>query len=381
MKALSADARALFTTGLGMRSHKMVTYCELWRGGHREAVPVVTGGSVDVDRTAAIRRRCSVDLAMDAGLVPRTPADLLYPGFSEVLLWRGIDWQDGRPGIPGSIAPPGVELWALGVFVIMETVIGESGFQITGYDRAKRVSRNAWTSPYSIAAGASILTTWQAVIANRWAPAEFNIEQSTDDTLRAMVLGDKPQNDPWDDAQKIGQQLGCESYVDTGGAFTIRTRQPADSLPTSATYTTGTGTLLQGGERRLDAEKGYNVVQVEGNSPGNAPLRATISDTNPASPVYIDGDYGRVPLIIGNSNADSQAAIDRQAQALFTERDGALESTTIEIIANPAHEHSDVISLDWPALGISDRYQFDSFTVPLGAGDTMKANVHRVPSG
>jgi hypothetical protein len=385
MRGMSPDAAALYATG-AMASHEIATRVEIWAGDVLVAVPIVTGGSVTVDGDASIRRRCSVTIIDPAGdLIPRTPGDVLYPGATELRVWRGIRWPDGRAGISGGSGSdePGVELFPLGTFLLIETVVSDAGAGVTltlnGFDNSKRVERNAWESPYYVADGSSGIDTWTAILTDRYPAALTDVRLGVDVTLAKRTLGDKPQANPWEDLVTLAQALGCRTFVNVEGFFVLAPILDPATLPIVANYVVGNGTRLIGVERRLDAEKGFNRVIVETSPTGGAvSLRGIASDTNPDSATYIDGPYGPVPLFIGNSAAASQAQVDAEAAAVLARKQAASDAVTLDIFANPCHEVGDIITVEAPSVNIDAVFQLDSFSVPLDSGASMKASVRRV---
>ena len=389
MRGTSFDADELLASGR-IRSHRMVSYVEIRLAGEVQAIPTVLGGSVTVDTGSAIRRRATLELFPDDVLIPDAEDALLYPGRAHLHVWRGIDWQDSRPGTAYGAATvePGWELWPLGVFLHTETSIVNRGdgprLQVAGGDLSSRVKRAAWLAPYVIASGTSIADAWAALILDRWPDAEVRVEIGTDDTTSTQIVyGDKPKGDPWADARKLAGLLGAESYVDAEGVFVLAAVPDPESVPVSAVYEASTDpdepSPLLGVERRLDADKGFSAVAYDSNRHGGTPLRGVAYDEDPASATYVDGDYGLVPLF-ASSSASSQTRIDAQAAARLGRNRAATDQLSIEIVPNPAHEERDVVQVRDDAVRVDGTYMLDGFTVPLGEGESMKASVRRVTS-
>lgn len=386
MRGTSFDADELLASGR-IASHRIATYAEIRLAGGVQAVPTVLGGSVTVDVGSAIRRRCTLDLFPDDALIPDREDDLLYPGRCHIHVWRGIDWNDNRPGTAWGAAnvQPGWELWPLGTFLHTETAITNSGdgprLTISGGDLSMRVKRAAWTTPYVIAAGTSIADAWTALILDRWPDAEVRVEVGTDDTTSTqLVYGDKPKGDPWADARKLASLLGAESYVDAEGTFILGLVPEPGSVPVSATYaasTDGSPTALLNVDRRLDADKGFSAVVMDSNRSGGTPLRGVAYDTDPDSATYVDGDYGLVPLFV-SSSASTQTRIDSQAAGRLLRNRAATDAISVEVVPNPAAEERDVWQVTDPSVRVDGLYSLDGFTVPLDSQGSMKATVRKV---
>lgn len=385
---MSADAQALLATG-DVHSHRMATRLEVRLGGLGRAVPTITGGTVTVDVDASTRRRCSLNVIATDELIPARETDLLYPGRAHLHLWRGIDWQDDRPGIAfgAEHVDPGLELWPLGVFLLLRTEVTNDGngvaLKLDGYDLSKRVERNAWTAPYVIAAGSSVIASWQALITDRYPGAAVDVRSVNDTTTAQLVYGDRPQANPWEDARKLGALAAAESFVDELGTFVLAgLTSPAGVPPVAQAIAADPvvpgSSRLAGVSRVLDAEKGYSEAIVDADRAGDAPLRGIARDTDPGSATYIDGDYGPVPVFIGGSSASDQATIDTQAAGVLQLRSAASDTLSVDLVPNPAHQERDVIHVQDPPTKVDAVCTLDSFSVPLDERTTMKATVRRV---
>src|SRR5690349_16631455 len=129
------------------RSHRVITKAEVLRQGQAIQTLWINSGQVDIDATAAIRRKCKVTLADELGtLTPASAADLLTPFGNELKLYRGIRFADGSE-----------EYVPQGVFGMTTVDIEDDGpgvvINVEGYDRSKKVQRARFTGPVVIAAG------------------------------------------------------------------------------------------------------------------------------------------------------------------------------------------------------------------------------------
>lgn len=89
-------------------SHSPITRVTLYRTDGMVEELAHTGGSVQVDRSSAARRTCTVTLA-DPGIIPRSDRDRLAVYGARLRISRGIAYGDGSS-----------ELVPLGVFRVDE---------------------------------------------------------------------------------------------------------------------------------------------------------------------------------------------------------------------------------------------------------------------
>lgn len=320
----------------------------------------LTAGSVDVDLSAEVRRRCSVSLIDDTGLLsPLSPGDDLSPYGNEIALHRGFVIG----GVP-EVAP-------LGVFRISVAEIVDQGFHtiaLTGYDRARSVQRARLETPYTIAAGTNYATAIQDLIDSRLPNLTYNFTTTTS-TTPLIVLPE--ESDPWSEAMKMAASIGMVLYFDAAGVCTLTGEPDASNAEPVLTYEEGTNATVISYTDSFNDDTAYNGMIVMGEPPDLAPVRAEAWDADPDSPTYYLGPYGRVPQFLRSQFVTTQAQADDAARAGVLRQSGATERLTITTTVNPAHEAGDVTQVQRAGLEIDAPYVVESFNVPLEVTGSM----------
>jgi len=348
-------------------SHRIATRAELWSGIGGTKFPValnVISGSVSIDRTAQVRRQCSVSLIDPTGrLVPQAAGDQLAPYGNELILYRGVTYGNGSTELP-----------PLGVFRIAKSTVADDGtgpvITIQGYDRSRTVSRAGFQDVYAIAAGTNVATAIQTLLSSVVSGLTFNMVTTTVTTPAITYTED---DDPWARAQDLAASIGCELFFDVNGIVTMRP-QPIPTKQSSVDTFAEGGKLLEI-QNEFDDDKGYNGViltsQVSGVTTGA--IRSVQWDVNSNSPTYYLGPYGRVPQHVNTQLATTQAQADTMAQGILQSSVGVLQTVSIAGLVNPALDASDVIQVTRSALGVNTYYVLESFSVPMDAATSMSA--------
>lgn len=400
-----SDAFKTAVTGSHRSTARVVVY---QRGTNTPAFELeVLDGTVEVDASAAVRRRCELTAA-GFDLVPedqellqnslerygadddqygltgavygaraRTIASgLLAPYGTEFSVYRGVHLPNGV-----------VEEVPLGRFVLTDVDVDDSAsgvvVTLTGVDRSQRVADARWTGLYQIPAGTNVATAIQNVISNRVAGFTYTFT-STTRTTRAVVLGEDPSSDPWRDAVSLAASIGCDVFFDGAGVCVLAPIvNTADTEPVW-TITAGDGGTLLGLRRRLSRQPTYNGAIVSGEATdGTPPVRAESWDENPASPTYRYGTFGERPLFYVSRMVSTSAQAQDAANALLERVLGLDESLEATIVPMPALDAGDVIQIVRTESRVTGRYIVDRLTVPLRPDQPMTVAVRRsrTPNG
>lgn len=349
-----------------LKSHTIVTRAEiLYEGSVVRVLDEVIGGTVNVEATAAVRRRCSVRIVDSTGdLVPTGTADDLYPNGSEIRLYRGVRLSTGDELVP------------LGTFRIGRTkVIDTPGglvIDVNGYDRARSVQRNRFIDPYSIASGANIGTAIQALITDRLPGTTYNFPTISASTTAAFTFLEG--EDPWRKATEMAESVGASLFFDPLGICTLR--PSSNTADVVASFTEGETATFLDVERDLDDEKTYNAVVATGEAPtSTAPVRAVAYDANPTSPTYYLGPYGLVPFFYSSPFIGTTTQAQDAANARLQKVIGATEAVRISIIPNPALDADDVVQIVRARSGVGGTgnpfFVVDDLAIPLEADRPM----------
>jgi hypothetical protein len=171
--------------------------------------------------------------------------------------------------------------------------------------------------------------------------------------------------DPWEKAQMMAAQIGCELFFDQEGICVLQNL--SNTNPVSMYYVEGPDNILLYANKRYQDENTYNHVVFTGEAASGAtvPYRGEAMDLNLTSPTYIYGDYGQVtyfetsPLITSNAQAEDAARL-KLGKVL-----GLTELMEIQAICNPAHDVGDVIKVTRAKSKIDADYIIDKLSIPL----------------
>ena len=347
-------------------THQVVVKAELWTAGAVELLDpdmAVISGTVTVDATADIRRTATLQIADDAGLFPQIGAagiSGLEPYGNEVKLYRGIEYGDGSQ-----------ELCPLGIFPIQSTQITESAgartVSLALTDRSRLISDARFVSTYYIPTGTSFLTAAAALV-DYCLPysvaVDKDIEATTPTTTGTPIIFHE-QDDPWKAVQTLSAAVGCEAYFGQDGRLKIREVPDPSVAPVLFTYLDDELSILLGVDRTLT--RSYNAVLLTSSAPNVAPIRSLQYDSNPSSPSYFYGPYGKVPLFFATPLVTSQSQADAAAKSRLNHILGLAEAVTLAAIPHPAHTVNDVVHATRLADGLDSDLVIRQVTIPLDA--------------
>jgi hypothetical protein len=349
------------------KSHEPFEYVDIITNSNQTLRLHITSGTITVDRSAQFRRSARVIcFDPDGTLIPADAKAALTPFGTEMRPYRGIRYDDGT-----------YEVHPLGVFALSGVEITEANsgtrvtINLTAYDRSRTISRQKFTSTYSIPAGTLITTAFQQLVYRTFPDAVFDIptHQQTTPYVLTYAVGD----DPWQACLDLAQSVGCEAYFAPDGTAVLA--PPADINALGSPdwdYIEGQGCTMTDIDAIYTDDPGFNGVIVIGASPatGAAPVQGTVWDTDPRSATYYLGPYGQVPKVVNDSNITDQASAQSSAASLLNAQLGFTTQTNITCWVNPVLDVDDVIRVEREAVKATGLYVMDSTTIPLGSSTT-----------
>jgi hypothetical protein len=314
-----------------------------------------TGGSVTVDRSQAIRRTCTVTVA-DPSLIPRTPADQLATYGARLRISRGVEYGN----------PNDTELVPLGVFRLdsVDGDVTEGPVTLQGKGLEAVVADDKFTEPYK--ATGTVAGAVTALI-QRSLPTADVISLIVDQPIGSRVFD--VEADPWAGAQEVAAAAGAEVYANADGVFIIATLPDLlTTTPVWAVEATEGGVYISG-NRAMSSDGVYNGVLARGeNTSENVPPISYLAvDTDPTSPTYWSGPYGRRPMFYSSSTLTTTNACAQAANLKLAAARAPNASGDISALPNPALEPGDVIRVTHDD-GSRELHQVASFSVPLDLG-------------
>lgn len=335
-------------------SHTVATQVQLFLTDGRVVDLAHTGGSVSVDRSQAIRRTCTVTVA-DPSLIPRTAADQLATYGAQLRISRGVEFGDGSS-----------ELVPLGLFRLdsVDGDVSEGPVTLQGKDRSAIIADDKFTAPYT--ATGTVVGAITALI-QRSIPAADIISQITDTPIGSRAFD--VEADPWAGAQEIAAAAGAEVYANADGSFVIAALPDLlTATPVWAVEATDGGVYISG-NRAMSSDGVYNGVLARGeNTADNVPpVSSLATDSDPNSPTYWGGPFGRRPLFYTSSTLTTTNACAAAANLKLAAAKAPNASGDISSLPNPALEPGDVLRV-MHEDGSRELHQVSSFSVPLDEG-------------
>lgn len=335
-------------------SHAPVTQVQLFLTDGRVVNIEHTGGSVQVDRSQAIRRTCTVTGA-DVSLIPRTPADELATYGARLRIARGVTYADGTD-----------ELVPLGVFRLDDAGgdVSQGPITLQGKDLGVFIQDDKFTAPYRVTG-----TVFSAIaeLIHRSLPTADVISTVTDTPIGTRIFD--TEADPWAGVQEIAAAAGAECYPNADGVFVIATLPnllTAD--PVWAVEATEGGVYLSG-TRAMSAGSVNNGVLARGeNTTDNvAPVSYLATDNDVNSPTYWGGPFGRRPKFYSSSTLITTAGCQAAATLILAKAKAPNASGDFSSLPNPALEPGDVLRVRHEDNS-RELHQVAAFTVPLDLG-------------
>lgn len=328
----------------------------------------VTGGSVSMDARRSITRTAQLELVATSMLTVAQIYALVMTPNIEITIKRGLKLADGS-----------IEYVSLGVFSTDSATVNRATGGVVswnGSDRSKKISRARFTDPYKIAAGTTLATAVGNLLTSRWSQVTTNFSNINDTITAQIVFEAGEASDPWDQARSLCADYGYDLNFD--GLGTARMVAVQDPASVSAAFDFGAAStnLVMGGETSGDFDGTYNGVIATGEGTSVAsPIRAEAWDTDPASPTYYLGGYGKVPLFYSSPLLTTTAIATAAAKLLLAKLKGRQEGLSWPSVVNPALEPLDVVQLT--LKGTVYKVAIDQITIPLKASEAMTATARQ----
>lgn len=350
-----------------VKSHTVYSYVDVVSASGQTVRLTATGGSVQIDRTADVRRRCSIDcIDPDGTLTPKQAAAILTPYGTEIRPYRGVKYTSGVLAGSYEVVPLGV--FRLSQATIRDQVGGSPSISLDAYDLSRTVSRHKFEDVYTVATGTNLVTAVQDIIKLSLPDTDFDTTATTMTATTPIVLD--AGSDPWKAAQTIAASAAMEVFFTADGKCKVAPPVDIDHLPAPQwRYVEGDHCTLLDLEVVFSDDPGYNGVIVVGESADSTvpAVRSVMWDTEPSSPTYYLGPYGKVPLFVTDSNVTTQEQADAAAAAALNQVLGFSSQLSITAMVNPALDANDVIEVVRERSGVDGKYALDGLTIPLVA--------------
>ena len=359
------NASELFDSVIGT-AHTTCAKIEIWSGSEIQASSEdstaisLVDGNVQVQRDADVRRTCSWAVSLVDKATYKAYFDPLL-GF-EYRLFRCICYPDGTK-----------EYVPLGLFKIdTATTVAQGSrlyFNATGFDRARLIAQNPWTTPFSVANATNQITAITNVIANRAAGFTYDVNTGTTTTTTPSLF--YSQNDaPWDVVKFLSQGIGFETYFDQVGALcSFPVIDPLTGAIALDLTAGPNGVRIGNLSRSINMQETYNGVVCRGSAPWLLyPVTGEAWDDDPVSPTWRGGAFGSKPKFIDSATVTSQAQAQAAAQAELYKVLGKTETIDFTVLPDPRLDVGDIVRIYDTVLDIFGLYVIDTLNIPLLAG-------------
>lgn len=339
-------------------SHVPYTAVELHRADGIVQTLGHTDGSVTADRGQSVRRTCTVTVP-DTSLIPLHPSDQLAIYGARLRILRGIAYPDGT-----------TEAVPLGFFRI-DSVGGDPDIgpvTITGSGLEAVLADDPFITPYTTRGGTSAITAITGLIRDS-IPGAVVSARVADATLGTTTWD--VQGDRWQAIADCATALGAEVYADADGQFVITQLPDIATAPIAWTVDEGTRGVLISATRSYSRDGMYNVVVASGENTEDdaSAVSATVSDTDPTSPTYVGGPFGRRARFYSSSLLVTTSAATAAATKILADAVKPVATVSLEALPNPLLEPGDVLRVTY-ASGERELHQVQSLTLDLGTGST-----------
>jgi hypothetical protein len=343
------------------RSHTTLSWIDVISPDQELIRLPAVDGQVDVDRSAAVRRKLSCQCIDPLGLVtPRDDGEILTPYGTELRAYRGVKYTDGTT----EIAPLGV--FRLSKSSISDSNTGSPVIQLEAYDRARTIARDKFKVPYTIAAGTNAMTALKAIVKQTFANVVFDTITSAVTTTGPLLYD--AGSDPWEAIYQLAKSMGCEAYFDVEGRMAVLPPNDINALPSpDFSYVEGESSTMLDLGREFNDEGVFNGVIVTGESIGDQlpPVRGEAWDESPTSPTYRKGPYGEVPLFVTDNLAKTEEQCKAIAKSQLALILGDASRLSITGIVNPSYECGDIVRVTRAKSKVDGLYSVEAFNVPL----------------
>lgn len=320
----------------------------------------ISDGEVVVDATSQVRRTARIHIA-NPRLWPASPLDVLAPFGSQLSVEYGIvlsrteiEWI---PLIRGVISDADRERAA---------VSGDGTVTLTLSDKSSLVAEDRFDAPTQTVSGATAVAEITRLI-QQTLPGVAVVDLTGSSQVASML---EIERERWADGiEKLADSIGAEVFADPVGGFIIR-NQPLITGTATWTISSGQRGILVSKREKLTRERVYNRVIATGErTDGTAPVRSAVSDTDPDSPTFYGGTFGKKPRFYSSPLLTTIDQCTATATAMLQRAKGIQASVELQAICNPTLEAGDVITV--VDEGRSQSHIIDRVTIPLRVGNAQ----------
>ncbi|WHT21026.1 DUF5047 domain-containing protein [Crossiella sp. CA-258035] len=318
-------------------------------------VPVIDG-VVSVDPGSQVRR--TARLVLEPALWPVAPASHFSPISSRIFIEYGIQlpWGDLEwiPVFTGRVQTAKRS--------------NDGAVELTAADLSRLVAEDRLDSPGQTVTSATKVAEITRLI-QETIPGQVVIDQTGSTAACPQI---QIERERWSDGvEKIADSLGAEVFCDPLGRFVIRPQPTLDGPAVWGINCGDDGTLLELSEETT-RERVYNrVIAMGQRSDDTPPVRAVVSDTDPESPTFYGGAFGKKPRFYSSPLLTTVAQCTDTATSILNRAKGIDGSISLDAVCNPALDSGDIVSVRYRD-GSVGLHIIDALEIPLSINGVQR---------
>jgi len=332
---------------------------------------LVTKGTVAINNSGSIRRRCTIEMILKSDLLPQSGGKIFFDKKIRLIvgllnhLTNEVVWYPSlglflinNPSVDYSPTDKKISFEGLDLFSLYDgTMGGQLGYKTT--------------VDINIPISQAIQTTMQS-LANI---TKLNIE-STSYTV-PYKIEKNPEDTIWSLIQELNNlYMYYESYFDVDGRFIYRKIQEFNTSPTIWDYTGDDSVTAYKNTYNSSNVKNHIIIWGKTNDDGTQ-AKAELSNTDINSQYNIS-TIGEKKFSKTNEKLFTDAQCLSEAQYWMKQYSNMNEKITINGINNYLLDVNNLVLLNQPLAGIVGRYLIDDISFDLNFGGTMVANAHKI---
>lgn len=379
MRAVSARFLAAVAKGGSYRAASRLRVCSPGQNGvdpSGAGLPVIGSasgllqevtGSVTLDSAANVR--ATATLTIPGRYWPKNARDAVTPYGNELYIERGVIFGDGSR-----------EWVGLGYFRINtpEQEDAPSGtIDIAATDRMQGIIDARITTPFAFPAGMAVTAVFQALVLDVYPWATFQFDASL--TGKTLATQQITTDDRRQFLYDLATSYGMIMYWDYRGVFVVK--PTPDTTAVVASISGGEGGVLSTISRTLSRDGIYNGVVASGEQLDDTipPVSALVVDSDPNSPTYWFGQFGKVPQFYSSSFLTTPAQCISAGQSLLVQSTGLPYNLDFGQVPNPALEPLDPVIIAYP--GRREQHVISQLVIPLEAKTLQTGQTRQLVGG
>lgn len=341
------------------QSHRIAVEADVLYGRQVIATGVsIVDGSVTLDVAQEVRARCNLQLAAPIP-VPAGPTTTVSPFGYELAVRVGIEYPDGVR-----------EVQPVGVFGVQVDESQVLAADVSGDDRSRAVIDATFEDDVEVVPGTNARDAIIAIISGGVDGLTYFLPSTPHTVLQAALPAGSSR---WSAAADIATSVGWDLCFDGTGALAARQQVTPASTPVW-TLDDGDGGVLLDLTVQRDRGPAHNRHPVASRSASAGQVfTAVATDTDPLSPTYYLGPFGRKPAPVWESEwISSQQMADDTADGRLARGAGLAVTYTFQAIPNPAIEVGDPVIVDSAVQDLYAAVIVEAYTLGLGPGGVMQ---------